>query len=101
MDPTVWIGLSTLIVLEIVLGIDNIIFIAILTEKVPPEKRDHARITGLSFALIMRIVLLMFTGWLVTLTAPLFYSETFGISFNARQLIMLVGGLFLLFKATM
>lgn len=101
MDPTVWIGLSTLIVLEIVLGIDNIIFIAILTEKVPPEKRDHARITGLSFALIMRIVLLMFTGWLVTLTAPLFYSETLGISFNARQLIMLVGGLFLLFKATM
>lgn len=99
MDPTIWIGLSTLIVLEIVLGIDNIVFIAILTEKVPPEKRDHARITGLSLALIMRIILLMFTGWLVTLTDPLF--TRFGITFNARQLIMLVGGIFLLFKATM
>lgn len=99
MDPTIWIGLSTLIVLEIVLGIDNIVFIAILAEKLPPEKRDHARIIGLSLALVMRIILLMFTGWLVTLTAPLF--SALGISFNARQLIMLIGGLFLLFKATM
>ncbi|WP_392563352.1 TerC family protein [Orbus wheelerorum] len=99
MDPTIWIGLSTLIVLEIVLGIDNIVFIAILAEKLPPERRDHARIIGLSLALIMRIILLMFTGWLVTLTAPLF--TALGVSFNARQLIMLVGGVFLLFKATM
>ncbi|GAA5114733.1 TerC family protein [Orbus sasakiae] len=99
MDPTIWIGLSTLIVLEIVLGIDNIVFIAILAEKLPPEKRDHARIIGLSLALIMRIILLMFTGWLVTLTTPIF--SAFGMNFNARQLIMLVGGVFLLFKATM
>lgn len=99
MDPTIWIGLSTLIVLEIVLGIDNIVFIAILAEKLPPEKRDRARIMGLSFALIMRIILLMFTGWLVTLTAPLF--SIFNNSFNARELIMLIGGIFLLFKATM
>lgn len=99
MDPTIWIGLSTLIVLEIVLGIDNIVFIAILAEKLPPEKRDHARIVGLSLALIMRIILLMFTGWLVTLTEPLFFA--LGTSFNARQLIMLIGGIFLLFKATM
>ncbi|XKM13941.1 TerC family protein [Orbaceae bacterium ac157xtp] len=99
MDPTIWIGLSTLIVLEIVLGIDNIVFIAILAEKLPPEKRDRARICGLSFALIMRIILLKFTGWLVTLTAPLF--TAFDITFNARQLIMMIGGIFLLFKATM
>lgn len=99
MDPTIWVGLSTLIVLEIVLGIDNIVFIAILAEKLPPEKRDRARISGLSLALLMRIILLMFTGWLVTLTDPLF--SVFNISFNARQLIMLVGGVFLLFKSTM
>ncbi len=99
MDPTIWIGLSTLVVLEIVLGIDNIVFIAILAEKLPPQQRDKARITGLAFALITRILLLMFTGWLVTLTTPLFSIS--GISFNARQLIMLLGGIFLLFKATM
>ena len=99
MDPTIWIGLSTLVVLEIVLGIDNIVFIAILAEKLPPNQRDKARVTGLAFALITRIVLLMFTGWLVTLTTPLFSLS--GISFNARQLIMLIGGIFLLFKATM
>lgn len=99
MDPTIWIGLSTLVVLEIVLGIDNIVFIAILAEKLPSQERDKARITGLAFALITRILLLMFTGWLVTLTTPLFSIS--GISFNARQLIMLLGGIFLLFKATM
>ncbi|NUF50445.1 TerC family protein [Gilliamella sp. ESL0250] len=99
MDPTIWIGLSTLVVLEIVLGIDNIVFIAILAEKLPPQQRDKARVTGLAFALITRVLLLMFTGWLVTLTTPLF--SIFGINFNARQLIMLIGGVFLLFKATM
>ncbi|MDF7666875.1 TerC family protein [Orbaceae bacterium ESL0727] len=99
MDPTIWIGLSTLIVLEIVLGIDNIVFIAILVEKVPSQQRDRARLTGLALALVMRIILLMFTGWLVTLTTPLF--TIFNISFNARQLIMFIGGIFLLFKATM
>lgn len=99
MDPTIWIGLSTLIVLEIVLGIDNIVFISILAEKLPPEKRDRARILGLTLALVMRVILLMFTGWLVSLTAPLF--SAMGRTFNASQLIMLVGGVFLLFKATM
>ncbi|MDF7671663.1 TerC family protein [Orbaceae bacterium ESL0721] len=99
MDPTIWIGLSTLIILEIVLGIDNIVFIAILVEKVPAAQRDKARLIGLALALVMRIILLMFTGWLVTLTAPLFTIS--GLSFNARQLIMLIGGIFLLFKATM
>lgn len=99
MDPTIWIGLSTLIVLEIVLGIDNIVFIAILAEKLPKKQRDKARVSGLAFALIMRIILLLFTGWLVTLTVPLF--TLYHFSFNARELIMSIGGLFLLFKATM
>lgn len=99
MDPTIWAGLATLIVIEIVLGIDNLVFIAILAEKLPRGQSDKARVVGLTLALVMRICLLMLTGWLVTLTTPLF--SLLGISFNARQLIMLVGGIFLLFKATM
>lgn len=70
-DPTIWVGLSTLIVLEIVLGIDNLVFIAILADKLPAKLRDKARITGLLCALIMRIVLLFSLSWLITLTKPL------------------------------
>lgn len=99
LDPTIWAGLITLIILEIVLGIDNLVFIAILAEKLPPQRRDKARVVGLSLALVMRIILLLITGWLVTLKTPLF--DVFGILFNGRQLIMLAGGFFLLFKATM
>ncbi|MCQ4232799.1 TerC family protein [Pseudomonas stutzeri] len=98
-DPTAWLGLFTLIVLEIVLGIDNLVFIAILADKLPPEQRDRARVIGLSLALVMRLGLLASIAWLVTLTEPLF--EIFGKSFSGRDLIMLGGGLFLLFKATM
>lgn len=98
-DPTAWLGLLTLIVLEIVLGIDNLVFIAILADKLPPHLRDRARIIGLSLALIMRLGLLASISWLVTLTAPLV--EVFGHSFSGRDLIMLFGGVFLLFKATM
>ncbi len=98
-DPTAWLGLATLVVLEIVLGIDNLIFIAILADKLPPGQRDRARIIGLSLALIMRLGLLASLSWLVTLTAPLF--TVFGHGFAGRDLIMLGGGLFLLFKATM
>lgn len=98
-DPTIWAGLTTLIVLEIVLGIDNVIFINILTEKLPAQKQDRARITGLSLALIMRIVLLCFTGWLMTLKTPLFSVMQF--NFSTKDLIILGGGLFLVFKATM
>ncbi|TFH80152.1 TerC family protein [Pseudomonas kribbensis] len=98
-DPTAWLGLLTLIVLELVLGIDNLVFIAILADKLPPHQRDRARIIGLSLALIMRLGLLASISWLVTLTAPLF--EVFGKSFSGRDLIMLFGGVFLLFKATM
>ncbi len=98
-DPTAWLGLATLVVLEIVLGIDNLIFIAILADKLPPAQRDRARLIGLSLALVMRLGLLASLSWLVTLTTPLF--EVFGHGFAGRDLILLVGGLFLLFKATM
>jgi CBS domain containing-hemolysin-like protein len=98
-DPTAWLGLLTLIVLELVLGIDNLVFIAILADKLPPEQRDRARVLGLSLALIMRLGLLASISWMVTLTEPLI--EVFGKSFSGRDLIMLFGGVFLLFKATM
>lgn len=75
-DPTAWLGLATLIVLEIVLGIDNLVFIAILADKLPPHLRDRARILGLSLALLMRLGLLASISWMVTLTEPLF--EVFG-----------------------
>lgn len=98
LDPNIWAGLVTLIVLEIVLGIDNLIFIAILADKLPPEQRDRARVIGLLLALVMRLGLLTAISWLVTLTTPLF---TIGpLSFSGRDLILLAGGLFLLFKAT-
>ena len=97
-DPAIWAGLLTLVVLEIVLGIDNLIFIAILADKLPPHQRDRARMIGLSLALIMRLGLLTVVSWLVTLTAPLFSIGSF--SFSGRDLILLIGGLFLLFKAT-
>ncbi len=98
-DPTAWLGLLTLIVLELVLGIDNLVFIAILADKLPPEQRDRARVIGLSLALFMRLGLLASISWMVTLTEPLF--EVLGKSFSGRDLIMLFGGVFLLFKATM
>ena len=98
-DPTAWLGLLTLIVLELVLGIDNLVFIAILADKLPPEQRDRARVIGLSLALLMRLGLLASISWMVTLTEPLL--EVFDKTFSGRDLIMLFGGVFLLFKATM
>jgi len=99
LDPNIWVGLLTLVVLEIVLGIDNLIFIAILADKLPPHQRDKARLLGLSLAMIMRLGLLTMISWLVTLTAPLFSIGT--LSFSGRDLILLLGGIFLLAKATM
>ncbi|AXK38417.1 TerC family protein [Crenobacter cavernae] len=99
MDPSIWIGLLTLVVLEIVLGIDNLVFIAILADKLPPAQRDKARLIGLSLALLMRLGLLSVISWMVTLTAPLFALA--GHDFSGRDLILILGGLFLLFKATM
>ena len=98
MDPQIWIGLLTLVVLEIVLGIDNLVFIAILADKLPPKQRDKARLIGLSLALVMRLGLLSLISWMVTLTQPLF--SVWNLTFSGRDLIMLFGGIFLLFKAT-
>ncbi|MGU3412992.1 CNNM family cation transport protein YoaE [Enterobacteriaceae bacterium C34A] len=98
MDPSIWAGLLTLVVLEIVLGIDNLVFIAILADKLPPKQRDKARLIGLSLALVMRLGLLSVISWMVTLTQPLF--TVWDYSFSGRDLIMLFGGIFLLFKAT-
>lgn len=97
-DPTVWVGLLTLVTLEIVLGIDNLIFIAILADKLPPQQRDKARMIGLTLAMLMRLALLSVVFWLVTLTQPLFSIGPF--TFSGRDLILLLGGMFLLFKAT-
>src|SRR5690606_1111663 len=98
-DPSAWVGLLTLIVLEIVLGIDNLVFIAILAEKLPPEQRNTARIVGLMLALLMRLILLASIAWVVTLTDPLFH--IFDHAFSGRDLILLLGGVFLLLKGTM
>ena len=88
-DPSVWAGLVTLILLELVLGIDNLVFIAILAEKLPVRQRNRARITGLFFAMLMRLVLLASISWLATLTQPLITLH--GLHFSARDLIMLCG----------
>lgn len=90
--------LLTLILLEIVLGVDNLVFIAILTDKLPPKHRDKARIIGLSLALVMRIFLLLLASWLISLSKPLFH--VFGHPFSVHDLVMLAGGIFLIFKAT-
>ena len=98
-DPSAWVGLLTLIILEIVLGIDNLVFIAILAEKLPPEQRNKARIIGLMLALVMRLILLASIAWVVTLTEPLFH--VLEKPFSGRDLILIFGGVFLLFKGTM
>lgn len=97
-EPSAWAGLLTLVLLEIVLGIDNLIFIAILVEKLPPRQRDRARVVGLSLALLMRLVLLSVMSWLVTLTEPWLSVGPF--EFSQRDLILIIGGLFLLMKGT-
>ena len=97
-DPTAWIALVTLIVMEVVLGIDNLIFISILTNKLPPENREKARRVGIGLALVMRLALLGTIAWIVQLTNPLF--SLFGHSFSWRDLILIAGGLFLVWKAT-
>ena len=95
--PNIWAGFITLVVLEVVLGIDNLVFIAILADKLPPEQRDKARVIGLSLALIMRLALLSVISWLMALTNPLF--NVAGLDFSGRDLILLFGGLFLVYKA--
>lgn len=97
-DPNIWIAFFMLAALEIVLGIDNIIFISILVGRLPPEKRDVARRLGLGFAMVSRIALLFSLAWVMTLTNPLF--TVFGQEISGRDLILLGGGLFLLYKAS-
>lgn len=97
-SPEAWISLLTLTSLEIVLGIDNIIFIAILCEKLPVNQRNKARILGLALAMISRILLLFSLFWIMKLTTPLF--SVLGIDISGRDIILIVGGLFLIFKST-
>ena len=97
-SPEAWIALVTLTALEIVLGIDNIIFISIVVGRLPPEVRNKARIQGLAFAMITRILLLLSLAWMMRLTKPLFTVLEYAIS--GRDLILILGGLFLLWKST-
>ncbi len=99
MDPQVWLAFATLTLLEIVLGIDNIVFIAILVGRLPEAQRQRARIIGLALAMLTRIALLLSLVWLMGLTAPLF--EILGEEISGRDLILLGGGAFLLAKSTM
>ena len=98
-SPEAWISLLTLTGLEIVLGIDNIIFIAILVGKLPPQQRGSGRIVGLGLAMVTRILLLLSLFWIMTLTKPLFTIAEFSIS--GRDLVLILGGLFLLVKSTL
>jgi predicted tellurium resistance membrane protein TerC len=98
-DPQAWVALTTLTVLEIVLGIDNIIFISILVGRLPPERRQSARLLGLSLAMITRIALLLSLTWIMGLTQPLF--SVAGWAVSGRDLVLVGGGLFLLVKATL
>ena len=97
-DPDIWIAFLTLLALEIVLGIDNVVFISILADKLPEHQRKRARTIGLSLALIMRIILLLSLSWVIGLTGTLF--EALGQEISGRDLILILGGLFLLGKST-
>lgn len=97
-DPQIWIAFVTLVVLELVLGVDNVIFISILAGKLPAEQQQRARRTGLSLAVISRIILLFSLSWVIGLTEPLFSMLSFEVS--GRDIILILGGLFLIGKAT-
>lgn len=96
--PEAWIALATLVALEIVLGIDNIIFISILVGRLPPEKRDLARKLGIGFAMLTRLGLLFSLAWIIGLVEPWF--TVFGQAISGRDLVLIIGGLFLLAKST-
>ena len=97
-DPTAWVALATLVALEVVLGIDNLIFISILTNKLPAHQQQRARRLGLGAALIMRLVLLATISFIVQLTTPVF--SVFSHPFSWKDIILIAGGLFLVWKAT-
>lgn len=98
LDPSVWIAFAMLTALEIVLGVDNIIFISILVGRLPPQQRDRARRLGLAFAMLTRLALLFSLSWVMGLTTDLFFVLKQGIS--GRDIVLLLGGLFLLYKAS-
>ncbi|HWA12327.1 MAG TPA: TerC family protein [Burkholderiales bacterium] len=97
-DPNIWVSFLTLTLLELVLGIDNVIFISILVDKLPQKQREFARLIGLGLAMAMRIGLLFVVSWLIALTAPMF--TAFGQEISGRDLILIGGGLFLIWKST-
>ncbi len=97
-NPDVWSALAALLLLEVVLGVDNVVFISILAAKLPKEQQDKARRTGLAAAGAMRVVLLLFVGWIVTLEEDLF--DVFDVGFSGKDLVLLAGGVFLIYKAT-
>lgn len=97
-DPQIWIAFLSLVALELVLGVDNVVFISILAGKLPADQQQRARRTGLALAVISRILLLVSLSWIIGLTAPLF--SIFGFEISGRDVVLLVGGLFLLGKAT-
>ena len=98
LSPEIWVAFLTLTVLEIVLGIDNIVFISILAGKLPAEQQQRARTIGLSLAMITRVLLLLALAWIMRLTAPIF--EVMGHEISGRDLILITGGLFLVAKST-
>ena len=98
LDPNIWIAFAMLTALEIVLGVDNIIFISILVGRLPPDQRDAARRLGLGFAMVSRLLLLFSLSWVMGLTAELF--NVMDNSISGRDLVLLFGGLFLLYKAS-
>lgn len=97
-DPQAWLAFATLVALEVVLGIDNIVFISILADKLPPARRERIRRLGLLLAMVMRLALLALLAWLVGLTTPLF--ALFGRAFSGRDIVLIAGGLFLIYKST-
>ena len=97
-QPETWIAFITLVVLELVLGVDNVIFISILAGKLPPEQQQRARTTGIALAVITRILLLFSLSWIIGLTEPLF--NVFNLEISGRDLVLLAGGVFLIWKAT-
>ena len=97
LDPNVWVAFATLTVMEVVLGVDNVIFISVLVSRLPKAEAERARKIGLALALIFRIALLLVLSWIIALTAPVF--SAFGHGFSWRDIILIAGGLFLLYKA--
>ncbi|MBU1335442.1 MAG: TerC family protein [Devosia sp.] len=97
-DPNVWIAFGTLTVMEIVLGIDNIVFISVLVSRLPKEQADQARKIGLALALIFRILLLLVISWIISLTQPAI--SAFGLDLSWKDIILIAGGVFLVYKAT-